>query len=68
MTPIEEMMEHLVKYDYFIGNDLLLKYEELLQKEKQMVKNAVMHALDEDGHTGEWKIDFANKYYDSIKD
>ena len=26
----------------------------------------MIHALDEDGHTGDWKIGFVNNYYDKI--
>jgi hypothetical protein len=25
-----------------------------------------MYALDEDGHTGDWKIKFANDYYNKL--
>ena len=43
--------------------------EQAKQIEKEQMKNAVMYGLDEDGHTGDWKIKFANdfitKYYSS---
>jgi len=31
--------------------------------EKEQIINAMLYALDEDGHTGEWKIKFVNDYY-----
>ena len=35
--------------------------------EEQRIKDAIMYALDEDGHTGEWKIKFANDYINNLK-
>ncbi len=32
--------------------------------EKEHIINAMLHSLDEDGHTGDWKIKFVNDYYD----
>ena len=31
--------------------------------EKKGLIEAIMYSLDEDGHTGDWKIKFANDYY-----
>lgn len=31
--------------------------------EKRRVIDAIIYSLDEDGHTGDWKIRFANDYY-----
>lgn len=30
---------------------------------KEQTKDAVMYGLDEDGHTGDWKISVAENYY-----
>jgi hypothetical protein len=38
--------------------------EEANKIQKQMIIDAIMYALDEDGHTGDWKIKFANDYYE----
>ena len=38
--------------------------EQAKEMEKEQTKNAMMYALDEDGHTGDWKIKFVNDYYD----
>ena len=35
LTNLELLMEYMEQNQYFIGNDLLAKYNELLQKEKE---------------------------------
>jgi len=40
--------------------------EQAKKIEKQRIIDAILYALDEDGHTGDWKIKFANDYYDKI--
>jgi len=37
--------------------------EQAKAMEKEQIVNAMMHSLDEDGHTGDWKIKFVNDYY-----
>ena len=41
--------------------------QELIEKaktmEREQIINAMLHALDEDGHTGEWKLKFVTNYY-----
>jgi hypothetical protein len=34
-TAVQELMEYMEQNQYFIGNDLLEKYNELLEKEKK---------------------------------
>jgi hypothetical protein len=41
--------------------------EQAKQIEEQRIKDAIMYALDEDGHTGEWKIKFVNDYINNLK-
>jgi hypothetical protein len=36
------------------------------QMEKEQIIDAMLYALDEDGHTGEWKLNFVNNYYNQI--
>jgi hypothetical protein len=38
-------------------------FEQAKAMEKEQIVNAMMHSLDEDGHTGDWKIKFVNDYY-----
>ena len=35
-TPLQELMYYMEQNQYFIGNDLLAKYKELLEKEKHL--------------------------------
>jgi len=37
--------------------------QNLKDQEKNNIKKAVLYALDEDGHTGDWKLAFAEKYF-----
>ena len=49
--------------------DEVLKLKDVyrINEESQMI-NAIMYALDEDGHTGSWKIDFARDYYKKLNE
>jgi hypothetical protein len=62
MTPLEKFIEYL-------GPEILkahnIKY--FLELEEKTIKDAIMYSLDEDGHTGDWKIGFANEYYNKLK-
>lgn len=62
MTPLEKFIE-------YIGHDLLKNHNTkyFLDLEEETIKDAILHSLDEDGHTGDWKINFANEYYNKIK-
>lgn len=37
--------------------------EQAKQLEEKNLKTAMIYALDEDGHTGDWKIRFVNDYF-----
>lgn len=50
-------------YMYLFSKEI----EQAKSIEEQRIKDAIMYALDEDGHTGEWKIKFANNYINSLK-
>lgn len=65
MTVVKLLIERYV-CQYGILTDEDWKEAELL--EKDIITNAIMHALDEDGHTGDWKIKFANEYYNKINE
>ena len=43
-----------------VPDDLLLEAKAM---EKEQMKDAVLYGLDEDGHTGDWKISVAENYY-----
>ena len=57
-------MTHLIEYLDPIHQSVIDMASKLIELEKRQMLDAMMHALDEDGHTGEWKIKFVNDYYD----
>lgn len=59
-------MQELIDFLDPIHSSVKDKAKELLAKEEKQIKDAMLHALDEDGHTGEWKIKFVNHYYTKI--
>lgn len=58
-TPIQQMIKELDKFGNLHGSNIAKIF---LEAEKQFVADAMMHALDEDGHTGDWKVKFINNY------
>ena len=67
-----KVREHHWQTEYQQGyqralSDIAMYIEEAKQMEEQQLKDAIMHALDEDGHTGDWKIKFANEYIKNLK-
>lgn len=70
MTSVQWIIE---KFD-FLNKFEMFDYEEwrnslILAKEmeKRQIIDAIIYSLDEDGHTGDWKIKFANDYYDKLE-
>lgn len=60
-TAVEWICMQLLDFDnHKIWVSLL---ERAKNMEKQQLKDAVMYGLDEDGHTGDWKISVAENYY-----
>lgn len=47
-TPLQELMEYMEQNQYFIGNDLLDKYNELIEKEKQEFISCYIRAMTKD--------------------
>jgi hypothetical protein len=57
-----EWIEHNIQSDMnFMEIMGLIRQAKAMEKEQ--IKDAVMYGLDEDGHTGDWKISVAQKYY-----
>ena len=56
-TAISELMKDLVQ------NGMQVDFAKYLQMERDQIQNAVIHGLDEDGHTGQWKLSVAQNYY-----
>jgi hypothetical protein len=49
--------------DDLVQNGTQIDFAKYLKMEMQQIQDAVIYGLDEDGHTGDWKISFAQKYY-----
>ena len=63
-TAVEWLAEKTAELGYVSTNIL----EQAKQMEKEQIIDAIMYSLDEDGHTGDWKIKFANDYYKKINE
>jgi hypothetical protein len=61
MTPVERLADY-VRSRYETNEVFENLVSNLIEKEKRNVEAAIMYSLDEDGHTGEWKIKFAKDY------
>ena len=61
-SPVERLADY-VRSRYDTNEVFENLVSNLIQKEKRNMEEAIMYALDEDGHTGEWKIKFAKNYY-----
>ena len=59
-SAMTEMYDELAD-EFVYAKSVALK---LKDKERQQIIDAILYALDEDGHTGEWKLRFANAYYE----
>jgi hypothetical protein len=63
-TAVDYFKDELIKEGFFIPGGIYAQAKEI---EEQRLREAIMYALDEDGHTGEWKIKFANNYINNLK-
>jgi hypothetical protein len=63
-TAVDYFKDELIKEGFFIPGGI---YAQAKEMEEQRLREAIMYALDEDGHTGEWKIKFANNYINNLK-
>lgn len=74
-SPMQDLLEDLKKLTEqgtAISNQgAIMLVESALKREdtflEKTIQDAIMYALDEDGHTGEWKIKFAKEYYKKHK-
>jgi hypothetical protein len=59
MTAVQALIEHLenqgIEIDPKVRHNFLV-YETL------QIEDAMYHALDEDGHTGDWRVKFVKDY------
>jgi hypothetical protein len=56
-SAVKAMMDDIVK------NGTHVDFAKYLQMERDQIQAAVIYGLDEDGHTGTWKLSVAQNYY-----
>ena len=70
MTAVEYLIEKISENIGFIPaekhEEIRSIFKEAKKREEKMIEDAIMYSLDEDGHTGDWKLRFAHKYYKEI--
>jgi len=49
--------------DDIVQNGTCIDFAKYLKMEMEEIQDAVIYGLDEDGHTGTWKLSVAQKYY-----
>jgi len=63
MTAVQALIEHLEKQGIQIDQQVRHNF---LVYEAQQIEEAMYHALDEDGHTGDWKVKFVKDYISKL--
>lgn len=65
MTAVEYVIKQLNENGNWFGfaEEIQNILDKGIQMEKEQIKNAVMYGLDEDGHTGNWKLNVTENYY-----
>ena len=68
MTTLQNIIEEFSLHwnESITLGEVAHRLKDKVADEQDMIKQAIMYALDEDGHTGEWKIKFSNDYIDKI--
>ena len=68
-TPLQQLFEYMEQNQYFIGNDLLAKYKELIEMEKQQIIEAHISGQSEfdEGKRRQYNDVLALHYYLRIK-
>jgi hypothetical protein len=68
MTPLEKLMDYMEQNQYFIGNELLAKYKELLEEEKEIIMDAYWNGgVDVPTHPSTAE-DYYNKTFNTKED
>ena len=62
MTAMQQLISKLDPIHSYLKDEA----NQLLEIEKKQIFDAMLHALDEDGHTGEWKIKFIEGYINNL--
>lgn len=67
-TAVDFLLEKMSNLGVIYAEGNVLKelndsIKKAIAMEKEHIKDAVIYGLDEDGHTGDWKISVAQNYY-----
>ena len=63
LSAVQWLLNYIERENWSLPEDIA----ELAKKmEEKQLKDGMMYALDEDGHTGEWKHRFVNTYYEQM--
>jgi hypothetical protein len=63
MTSVEWLMEQIEQQSCTCRGVSPEILAEALKMHEEELSKAMIHALDEDGHTGDWKIKWVKDYY-----
>jgi hypothetical protein len=69
MTAAQFLIDKVVEdqmYRAMNRKEWLDAFDLALSMEREQLSKAILHALDEDGHTGDWKLKFAQDYVDKL--
>ena len=64
-TAVQFLINYMLENFHLTDYTVMVVFEQAKQMEEKQIKDAMMYALDEDGHTGEWKVKFIDDYYKS---
>lgn len=74
MTTIQKMIKVLEStnrnandYENMVYAIMKEELDKAFIEEESMIKGAIMHSLHESAHMNEWKIKFADRYYQMLK-
>jgi hypothetical protein len=65
-TGVDWLVKELTRQNMYM-HLFTKEIEQAQEVEYKRIREAIMYALDEDGHTGDWKIKFANDYINNLK-
>jgi len=63
MTAVQALIQHLENQGIDIEQEVKRNF---LVYEAQQIEDAMYHALDEDGHTGNWRVKFVKDYIKNL--
>lgn len=59
-TAVRKLINYITERGFELEYEMEMSFLDL---EEEQIEDAVIYGLDEDGHTGDWKISVAENYY-----